>query len=362
MAWHCLKLSGMTALALALAGPVWGQATEAAPPAKTDQPGAPAAPASPLVGEFAVRVRAKVNGVAILDEELRSAVYPELLAIRDKPEPQKSALQAKILNQALDHLIEREVVLNEAIGKLKLTPQGLKVLEKLKGSAKKEFDKITAGMKKRAQCTTDEELKQMLQLQGQSLDGIRRQHERNFMVVEYMRYRVISFTDKLGLADVAEYYTQHPSEFQTVDSVQWQDIFISTGRHGDIEEARRFAADLVARLRAGDDFAKLADKYDDGDSRFRGGQGYGQRRGDIKPPECEPYLFQLKPGQIGPLVDLSTGVHIIRLVKRDYAGLMPLDAKLQNFVLNKLKNAVAEREWKRILKELKGKAVIEVYP
>jgi parvulin-like peptidyl-prolyl isomerase len=319
-------------------------------------------PGTEMTGEFAVRVRAKVNGMAILDEELRSAVYPELLQIRDKPEPQKSALQKQILNQALDHLIDREIVLHEAFSKLKLSPQGQKVIEKLKGSAGKEFDKIVKGMKQRAHCSTDEELKQILLLQGQSLDAIRRQHERNFMMVEYMRYRVLGFTDHLGLNDVKEYYEQHPSEFQTVDSVEWQDIFVSAGKHGSLEEARCFAKDLVARLQCGDSFARLADKYDDGDSRFRGGQGLGQRHGDIKPPECEPWLFQAKPGQIGPLVELGTGVHVIRLAKREYAGLMPLDAKLQSFILNKLKNGVAEREWKRILKEMKSRAVMEIYP
>jgi len=331
-------------------------------PQKPESDPAAAAPASPLTGEFAVRIRAKVNGEAILDEELRNAVFPELIAIRNKPEPQKSALQQEILNRALEHLIDREVVLNEAFSKLKLTPQGQKVLQNLKKSAGKEFAKIVRNMKKRANCTTDEELKQILLVQGQSLQGIRRQHERTFMVTEYMRYRVISFTDRLGLADVTEYYSQHQNEFQTVDSVQWLDIFVSAIKHNGIEEARRFAADLVARLRAGDDFAKLADKHDDGDSRFRAGAGLGQHRGEIRPPECEPFLFQLRDGQIGPLVELSTGIHIIKLAKREHAGLMPLDAKLQNFILTKLKNQVAEREWKRILKEMKNRAVIEIYP
>src|SRR5262245_39583666 len=39
------------------------------------------APPGPPDGRFAVRVRATVNGVAILDEELRSAIYPMLLEL-----------------------------------------------------------------------------------------------------------------------------------------------------------------------------------------------------------------------------------------------------------------------------------------
>ena len=37
-----------------------------------------------------------------------------------------------------------------------------------------------------------------------------------------------------------------------------------------------------------------------------------------------------------------------------------VDAKTQKFVLQKLKNEAGKREWNRVLKEMKEKAVIEV--
>jgi peptidyl-prolyl cis-trans isomerase SurA len=97
---------------------------------------------------------------------------------------------------------------------------------------------------------------------------------------------------------------------------------------------------------------------DEGDSKFRGGEGYGKRRGEIKPAEAETHLFQMRDGDIR-MVELASGVHVIKLVKREYAGLMPFDEKTQKFILNKLKNEAAEREWKKILKDLKSKVVIE---
>jgi parvulin-like peptidyl-prolyl isomerase len=364
---------GLAGCAAGQPGPGLGEAAlarsraEALAVSRSQQPEGEAIAPSPEMaavpeGEFAVRVRAKVNGLAILDEELKSAVYPMLLELRNKPEPQRSTLQKEVLQKALDQLIEREVILSEAFAKMMKGPQGQKVLEKLRASAGKQFDKQVREMKKRSGCKSDEEFKQLVAHQGQSLDGMRRQFERQMMATEYMRYKVLSVTDKIGLDDVRRYYEEHSNEFQRVDGVKWQDIFVSAAKHGGPEGARQLGEHLIAQLRAGADFAKLAAQHDDGDSSFRGGEGYGQRQGEIRPAEVEPHLFQMKDGDVGPLVAIETGVHVIRLVKREHAGLMEFDDHLQDVILKKLKNETAEREWKRFLKEMKEKAIIEVFP
>jgi hypothetical protein len=314
-------------------------------------------PAGSPHNELAVRIRAKVNGVAILDEELKNATYGALMELRNQPEPQRSALEKQVLEKALENLIEREIILAEVFAKLGGNKGGEKVLEKLRATADKEFSKQVRTMKKQAHCATDEQFKQFLLTQGQNLDAMKRQFERTLMATEYMRYLVLERAQKYGLADEWEYYRQHPNEFQTVDAVQWQDIFISAVQHGGLDEARRVALGLMVRGRAGADFAQLAE-MDEGDSKFRNGEGYGKRRGEIKPAEAEASLFQMRPGDIR-LVELATGVHVIKLVKRDYAGLMPFDEKTQKFILNKLKNEAAEREWRKIIKDLRAKVVIE---
>src|SRR5262249_28211825 len=124
--------------------------------------------------------------------------------------------------------------------------------------------------------------------------------------------------------------------------------------------ARQYAEDIARQARAGEDFQKLALKYDKGDSSYRNGDGFGTRRGEIKPPEVEPVLFSLKDGQIGPVVPLGNGFHVIRVVKRQVAGLAPFDEKTQTVIRNKLTAQVWEREYKRILAELRRKASIEI--
>jgi peptidyl-prolyl cis-trans isomerase SurA len=307
--------------------------------------------------QVAARIRATVNAVPILDEEVRQAVYPYLVAIEHLPEPERSNKRKEVLENELKQLIERELILQDMFGRLK---DRERILDKFKEAANREFDKKMRKLKEGNHIKTDEEFKAFLRAQGVSLAEFRRQFERNFLATEYMRSRIGSAIDRVSLQQIKEYYEQHPEQFQINDSVLWQDIFVDASKFPDRARARQLAEQLIARARAGEDFAKLAQQFDQGDSSYRNGEGYGHQRGEIRPPEAEPILFGMHDGDIGPILEQPNGFHIIRLVKRDYAGLKPCDDKVQKSIKNKLESEVYQREWQRIIAELKRSATVEV--
>lgn len=307
-------------------------------------------------GEVAAGIRATVNGQAILDQEVREAIYPFLVATQNLPEPERSARRKERFEKELQQIIERELILQDMEARLKDRTQ---ILEKLKEAAGKEFDKKIKDTRKAMHIKTDEEMKAFFRVQGLSLEGVRRQVERNFMAMEYMRNRVVGAIDRIGLEQIREYYEGHPEEFQVADSVTWQDIFIDASKYPDREAARQLALELIARARKGEDFRQLVTQYDQGNSSYLNGEGYGHRKGEIKPPEAEPILFQMREGDMG-LVQLTNGFHVVRLVKREYAGLRPFDEKTQTAIRNTLQSQAWEREYQRVLRELKRKASIEI--
>jgi len=67
----------------------------------------------------------------------------------------------------------------------------------------------------------------------------------------------------------------------------------------------------------------------------------------------------MSDGEVGPLVEIPTGIHIIKLVKREFAGLRTFDEKIQKQVRDKLRNEAAQFEMKRIVTDLKRQSVIE---
>jgi parvulin-like peptidyl-prolyl isomerase len=300
------------------------------------------------------RIRAVVNGEPILDEEVLAASYQGLR------EANTEAEKARVLQAKLDELIDREVVLQDAFARL--AGRGERFLDELKKAAGKEFEKTWLQRMMRGNNFTNlDEFKSFLRNNGMPLDIVRRSWERQFMAMEYLRHRIDPHIKKIGHLDIAEYYDRHPEEFRVADSIHWQDIFIAATRHPSREAARQFAEVLVARIRKGEDFVRLAKEHDNGDSSLRqNAEGIGRKRGEIQPPEAEGVLFALHDGEVA-LVELETGYHIVRLIKRQHAGLLPFnDDKVQKDILNRLRNQVFGREMKRIVLELRRKAVIEI--
>ncbi len=80
-------------------------------------------------------------------------------------------------------------------------------------------------------------------------------------------------------------------------------------------EAKKKAEEILAKAKAGEDFAALAKEYsEDPGSKDNGGEytfGYGKMV-----PEFETTAFALEPGEISGLVETSYGYHIIKLEEK----------------------------------------------
>jgi parvulin-like peptidyl-prolyl isomerase len=301
------------------------------------------------------RIRAVVNGDAILDEEVVAAAYQQLVGARTEKD------KAEILNKKLNELIDREVVLQDAVNRLGHKNGGALIRE-LNRYASKEFERQWLHRMMRANKFEDEKaFKRFLQDNGMPLHMIRRQWERNFLAMEYMRSRLEPQLNRIGHVQVLEYYQAHADEFKVEDHVVWQDIFIAAARHASREAAHGFAEGLLARVRKGEDFAALAKEHDNGDSSLRdNAEGIGHKRGEIAPAEAEPVLWGLKKGECA-VVEVGGGYHIVKLRERQYAGRRQFeDQKVQKEIRDKLRGEIFEVEMKRIVNSLKRKAVIEI--
>ncbi len=267
----------------------------------------------------------------------------------------------EIVKQALEVLIDRELLLQDATTKLQRGgKQGEAFLKKIYEMAAEEFDKrMLKPLLKEKHVANRHELAELMREQGLSLDMMRRWWERNWMAQNYLYSILERHTSRIGHTEISEYYNSHRDEFTQPDSVDWQDIFLDATRHASREAARQFAEALLRRVRQGEDFAKLSAEFDNGESgRFRHGAGQGHKRGEIFPHEAEPLLFRLNEGDMD-IVDCPRGFHLVRLVKRQNAGPIPFDAKVQKEITDKLKMTVFLREKDSIVKELKRKAVID---
>jgi parvulin-like peptidyl-prolyl isomerase len=94
------------------------------------------------------------------------------------------------------------------------------------------------------------------------------------------------------------------------------DAYVAKHPELDAKASRAKAEEILRRVRAGEDFAKLANEFtEDPSGRGRGGDlGWFGRGAMVKP--FEDAAFALKPGEVSGIVESQFGYHIIKLDER----------------------------------------------
>jgi len=135
-----------------------------------------------------------------------------------------------------------------------------------------------------------------------------------------LAYQQISKDIKVEDAALREFYGSHQADYEQVSArhilirMQGSNIAVKPGQK-DLtpEEALAKAQDLETRIKAGEDFAKLATaESDDSGSAVKGGDlGFFRRHQMV--PSFEEAAFKLTPGQVSEPVRSQFGYHIIKV-------------------------------------------------
>ncbi|MCE9531670.1 MAG: peptidyl-prolyl cis-trans isomerase [Planctomycetes bacterium] len=303
-----------------------------------------------LQGEAQVRIVATIGTTPIYEREVYEAIYQRLPELMSQAPHEQAAKKKEMFNEELRRIIERELILDELFSMLNQKKQS-SALTQLKEAANKDADARFSEIRKRAGLPNDDQVKLFFQSQGLTMTGVRRHFERAFMMSAFLGERLKPKIASIGLIDIKDYYEQHPEDFKTDDKVKWQDLFIRFDRFRSPEDAKKYIDWLYSRAKRGDDFVKLVEQFDMGDSKLRGSFGFGEERGKIFPPELEAPVFATKAGEV-TIVPFETGYHLIRVAERTYAGTKPFDEQVQNEIRRKLQGVISEREYRKVVDTL----------
>jgi peptidyl-prolyl cis-trans isomerase SurA len=305
-----------------------------------------------------VKVVALVGSSSLVtDQEVVEAVRQRMGELNGLDPLARKEKEKEMYAAQLRSIIARELILDEMYTKLKKGGKSA-LIDDIKDYAAKSADFTIRGLRKNF--PSEEVFKEYLDSQGLTVPVLKRQFERQTMASEYVRSALKDKARNPGLADLRDYYDTHPDEFQTTDRVLWLDIFISFRKHPSDKAAFDHAQSVLQQAALGADFAALSKKYDDGLSGNQGGVGIGIERGKILPPDVEPAVWKLKPGEVGELVPTPVGYHIIKVVKREYAGPRPFDVKVQNEVREKLMRKYRDVEEQKLIEELWRKGPVRL--
>jgi RNA polymerase sigma-70 factor (ECF subfamily) len=141
------------------------------------------------------RIAATVNGVAILADEVYAAAYLSLPDAHNLTALDRSRRITVVWRKTLDRVIERELIVQDAFTALNKDGNA-DLPKKLQELGANEFGRQWVETVKRSiGLTDDRQLRAFLSAQGTSLDGLRRQWERDFIAEEYLGSRLFGARD-----------------------------------------------------------------------------------------------------------------------------------------------------------------------
>jgi peptidyl-prolyl cis-trans isomerase SurA len=316
-------------------------------------PGRSLTTAAPNFRDKQIQVAAFIGtDVVITDDEVwqmvrqRAPEYLELFG-SDKEKKEKA-----VYREELRKLIERELIVLELYTRMRKNKADDKI-DGLNEHARDVATRRLTDYRNARGIANEAEFTQILQSQGLTMKGIRRQLERDALVSVYLEQTVVKDKEKfVTLNDLWDYYLANQKEFAISEKVKWLDLFVSFQRFNSPKEAKEYADAIWRNANTGVDFVQLTKKYGHGDSGLRDATGIGTKRGEIQPSELETPIFEMKAGQVSPLLQTATGYHIIKVTEMQKAGTRPFDGKVQAEIRAKLTKQLQEREYKKLMDDL----------
>lgn len=163
-------------------------------------------------------------------------------------------------------------------------------------------------------------------------------------------------------AELEQYYVDNAARLTLPEQVRVRHILITwkpLGKPDDRAFIRDQMKPILARARAGEDFAALAREFsDDYATKHHGGDTGLFHRGEMA-PTFEDAAFALQPGEISDIVETPFGVHIIKLEERQESELLALE-DIRDQLLEHVRNEQAEAAVRAEIDRLRAAADIKI--
>jgi len=300
---------------------------------------APAKPGDDTVG--------RVNGTALTRKNLDIQVAILMEQAKRMGHEFTDQDKAMIEQKGMNNLIEMEIVWQEA------QKEGIK-------ADPKETEKKLAAFK--SQFKTPDEFQMFLKEMAITEDKLSQDTAKEICIRTLMD-KWASVAPPVSETELKAYYDAHPDQFKHGERVKASHILVGIKEGVTTEEkasAKRKAEAILAQLKGGADFAKLAaEKSDDPGSKGQGGELGFFRKGQMV-KEFEDAAFALKPGEMSGVVESKFGYHIIKAAAHEGEGTVPYEegkTRLKPFMEKQRQREIVQQK----IEALRKNAKIETY-
>ena len=303
------------------------------------------APQSPYGGVVVEDILARVN-----DQVISKSDYERAMKEMDDDARQKGASMQQIAEAHKDllrNLVDQQLWLSKA-KELNITGETELV---------KQLDEI----RKKYNLASMEDLEKAAREQGVSYEDFKANIRNQIVTQQVMREEVgrkVSFTP----GEVQRYFEAHKQEYAQPENVHLGEILVATNGDGEdkLATAKAKADDIEARLKAGEDFDKIARSSSDGQTAAEGGDMGKFQRGQLA-KVLEDDTFGLKPGEFTAPIRTKQGYVIMKVVEHNPGG-APAYKDVQDQVEEAFYMSRMEPAMRGYLTQMREEAYIDIKP
>ena len=310
-----------------------------------------AAGAGPGVASARVveRVVAVVNDNILLLGELNERIRPMMSQIEQIPDGQmRKQRLAQLRREMLDHMVDDLIIQQEA-SRLKITVSDRDLELAVKDVMRKNS-------------LTRQQLEEALRQEGNSITA----YKVKILKPQLLRLRVLNVQvrSRVSVSDdeIKAFYQSNLRKLGVESKVRARHIFIvipGGATTKKIRERRRFAESLLARLKKGEDFDKMARQHSqDSVTRADGGDLGWFSRGTL-PSNVENVVFSMKKNELRGPLRTERGYHLIQVVGRKESSARSLD-EVKDELREQIYGQKLEKATKSWLMEKRKSAHIDV--
>ena len=292
------------------------------------------------------RVAAVVNDDVITQSEVDMMIRPFF-------EQMKSAYRGQELAEKLNEM--RRTLLNQLIEDRLVYQEAVKMkIEILDG----DVDEKIQEFKKRFK--TDEEFNKILIAQGMSMTKLREKYRQQIAI---RRLQMAQVRSKVLVSpkEIEDFYIAHEEEFNMPEKIKLRSITIrkASDKQGKPDEdARAKAEQILADVKKGADFVKIAEAHSEDHNAASGGDLGFVGRGEMA-KNIDEVVFALNPNNISPLIESDIGYHIFKVEERQ-AGKKSTIEDARQFIREVIFREKSKKRFDEWMKELKSKAYISI--
>jgi peptidyl-prolyl cis-trans isomerase SurA len=220
-----------------------------------------------------------------------------------------------------------------------------------------------------------EEFQKRLRDQGLDMEDLRKELRQNIIITKLINKEIIS-NIKVSDDDIKAYYERNKANFNVpetayhlaqIEVTPVADPEVRNLKNDDAKTpaaAERKIKALYARLRAGDDFATVAQEYSEDPRTASGGgdMGFIPVSALDSTPQLKQAVTSLQVNQFTGIIRTNSGYHIIKLLGKEPAATHTLsELRVQNAIRQTLRNEREQLLKAAYIETLRDRAKVENY-